>query len=158
MKTRLHGDYHLGQVLIAAGDVLLLDFEGEPAKPLAERRDKGSPLKDVAGMLRSFDYAAWASALHLAENDPGLLERVLAQALAWRDLAQRGFLDGYRAVIAGCPVWPEDDATAERLLNVFMVQKLLYEVQYEAANRPNWLLIPVRGIAGLFDGGQRAGA
>jgi maltose alpha-D-glucosyltransferase/alpha-amylase len=151
MKTRLHGDFHLGQVLVAAGDVLLLDFEGEPAKPLAERRDKASPLKDVAGMLRSFDYAAWASALHLAEGQPCGLDPILGPALAWRDLAQRSFLEPYRTVIEGCPVWPRDHAGAERLLRLFVVQKLFYEVQYEAANRPNWLLIPLRGIKALFD-------
>jgi maltose alpha-D-glucosyltransferase/alpha-amylase len=157
MKTRLHGDFHLGQVLVAAGDVLLLDFEGEPAKPLAERRAKASPLKDVAGMLRSFDYAAWASALHLAENERDSPGKILTPALAWRDLAQRSFLDAYRSVIEGCPVWPKAHEAAERLVRLFVLQKLFYEVQYEAANRPNWLLIPLSGISGLFDGTTSAG-
>ncbi len=151
-KTRLHGDFHLGQILVANGDVLLIDFEGEPAKSLPERRAKSSPLKDVAGMLRSFDYAAWASALYLAERSPADQSRILPAALAWRDAAQRSFLDSYRAVIGGCPVWPTGSATAERLLKVFMIQKLFYELQYEAANRPNWLTIPLRGIVGLLDG------
>ena len=154
-KTRLHGDFHLGQILVTKGDVLFLDFEGEPAKSLPERRAKGSPLKDVAGMLRSFDYAAWVSALHLADSNPGELDRILAAALAWRDAAQAAFQTSYRAVIAGCPVWPADDTTAERLLRVFVIQKLFYEVTYEAANRPNWLTIPLRGISGLLDGTDR---
>jgi maltose alpha-D-glucosyltransferase/alpha-amylase len=151
VKTRLHGDFHLGQVLVADGDVLILDFEGEPAKSVAERRAKSSPLKDVAGMLRSFDYAAWASALQLAGDDQDAMALLLAPAMAWRDLAQRAFLDSYRTVIHGCPVWPAEDAAADRLLTVFTVQKLLYEIHYEAANRPSWLMIPVRGITGLFN-------
>ena len=104
MKTRLHGDYHLGQVLIAKGDVVILDFEGEPSVSLAQRRAKGSPVRDVAGMLRSFDYAAWASVFRFAESDPAAAEQVLVLALAWRDLAQAAFLEGYREAmgIARC--------------------------------------------------------
>lgn len=155
VKTRLHGDFHLGQILVVNGDVLILDFEGEPAKSLTERRTKISPLKDVAGMLRSFDYAAWASALHLAESHPDAHARILSAALAWRDTAQRAFLNSYRAVISGCPIWPAGSVAAERLLQVFMLQKLFYELQYEAANRPNWLTIPLRGIVGLLEVPER---
>ena len=85
-KSRLHGDYHLGQVLLTADDAMILDFEGEPARSLEERRAKGSPLKDVAGMLRSFDYAAWATALSRAD-DPAARARTISTALAWRNQA-----------------------------------------------------------------------
>ena len=143
-KTRVHGDYHLGQVLVAQNDFYILDFEGEPARPLAERRAKSSPLKDVAGMLRSFDYAAWAAVASLAEVDPGTGEIVRTLAEAWRQASAAAFLGGYRETIAGCPSHPEDAAEAERLLNLFLLEKALYEICYDAANRPLWLRIPSR--------------
>jgi maltose alpha-D-glucosyltransferase/alpha-amylase len=149
-KTRLHGDYHLGQVLVAKGDILILDFEGEPRRPLAERRAKGSPIRDVAGMLRSFDYAAWAAISRFAESDPTASDQLLGPAMAWRDLAQQAFLDGYKAAIGDCPVWPADPAETDRLLRLFLIQKLFYEVGYEAANRPAWLRIPLSGIRDLL--------
>ena len=107
-KTRLHGDYHLGQVLVAQNDFYILDFEGEPARPLEERRAKTSPLKDVAGMLRSFDYAAWSAVLIQAEFDPNSMEVVLALAERWRQSTEDAFLEAYRATIAGCVSYPED--------------------------------------------------
>ena len=148
-KSRLHGDYHLGQVLLTADDAMILDFEGEPARSLEERRAKGSPLKDVAGMLRSFDYAAWATALSRAD-DPAARARTISSALAWRNQACNVFLATYRTVIAGCPTWPRDEQLADRLPQVFTLEKLFYEVRYEAANRPAWLVIPVRGILDLL--------
>jgi maltose alpha-D-glucosyltransferase/alpha-amylase len=150
VKTRLHGDYHLGQVIVAKGDIMILDFEGEPARSVDERRAKGSPLKDVAGMLRSFDYAAWVGVLRFAESDAGAVEHLLAPALAWRDLARQAFMDEYQAGIGFCPSWPVDPAAADSLLRLFVIQKLFYEVGYEAANRPGWLHIPLRGICDLF--------
>jgi maltose alpha-D-glucosyltransferase / alpha-amylase len=149
-KTRLHGDYHLGQVLAGLGDFVVLDFEGEPMRPLEERRAKGSPLRDVAGMLRSFDYAAWAGVQRFAESDPAAPEQLLGPALQWRDLAQAAFMDGYREAIGDCPSWPADPAEADRLIRLFTIQKLFYEVGYEAANRPAWLRIPLSGIRDLF--------
>ena len=110
IKTRIHGDYHLGQVLVAQNDFYILDFEGEPARPLAERRAKSSPLKDVAGMLRSFDYAAWAAVMNLAEVDPGSAAVVQTPAEAWRQATEQAFLEAYRETIAGCPSWPETRA------------------------------------------------
>ena len=129
---------------------VLLDFEGEPARPLAERRSKSSPVKDVAGMLRSFDYAAWSGVLRFAESDPGALDSLLGPALAWRDAARTAFLEEYRAAVGDCPSWPADPAEADALVRLFVIQKLFYEVGYEAANRPTWLRIPVRGILELF--------
>jgi maltokinase len=139
---RIHGDYHLGQVLRVPGGEesgwMVIDFEGEPARPLQERRRLASPLQDVAGMLRSFDYAAF-SPLVLGE-DPG-------PAAAWIEACRRAFLDGYRAV-AG------DDGPAggdaELLLRAFELDKAVYEVMYEARHRPPWLQIPLGGIRRLL--------
>ncbi len=150
-KTRIHGDYHLGQVLVAQNDFFILDFEGEPARPLAERRAKSSPLKDVAGMLRSFDYAAWAAVMSLAEVHPGSGEVVRALAEDWRAATTAAFLAGYRETIAGCPSYPEDAAAVDRLLNLFLLEKALYEICYEAANRPLWVRIPLKGVSSLLE-------
>ena len=151
LKTRVHGDYHLGQVLVAQNDFYILDFEGEPARPLAERRAKSSPLKDVAGMLRSFDYAAWVAVTSLSEVHPGAGEIVRTLAEAWRQASAAAFLDGYRETIAGCPSYPEDAAEAERLLNLFLLEKALYEICYDAANRPLWVRIPLKGVTSLLE-------
>jgi maltose alpha-D-glucosyltransferase/alpha-amylase len=150
MKTRLHGDYHLGQVLVAKGDFMILDFEGEPVKPVEVRRAKSSPLRDVAGMLRSFDYAAWASLFRFAESDAAALDALLAPALVWRNLAREAFVEGYRETIAGCPSYPDDPAAADALIRLFLIEKLFYEVEYEASHRPGWLRIPINGIRDLF--------
>jgi maltose alpha-D-glucosyltransferase / alpha-amylase len=150
-KTRLHGDYHLGQVLAAQNDFYILDFEGEPARPLAERRAKMSPLKDVAGMLRSFDYAAWSAAQHLSEMHPGSGDLVVGFAHRWRDLVQAAFLESYRETIAGCRSYPDDPTEAQALLDLFLLEKALYEICYEAANRPGWLRIPIQGVAALLN-------
>ena len=150
IKTWIHGDYHLGQVLVAQNDFYILDFEGEPARPLAERRAKSSPLKDVAGMVRSFDYAAWAAVMNLADIDAGSVALVQRLAEAWRQATERAFLEAYRESIAGCPSWPEDEAAARRLLDLFLLEKALYEICYEAANRPNWIRIPLKGVTNLL--------
>ena len=150
-KTRVHGDYHLGQVLVAQNDFYILDFEGEPARPLAERRAKSSPLKDVAGMLRSFDYAAWAAVMTLTELHAGSGEVVRSLAETWRAATEAAFLGAYRETIAGCPSYPEDEAQAARLLDLFLLEKALYEICYEAANRPHWLRIPLEGVTGLLE-------
>ena len=156
-KTRLHGDYHLGQVLIAKGDVYILDFEGEPARDIDERRAKTSPLKDVAGMLRSFYYAAAAVIDRFAEREPGKLAEVPPLALAWRRAAVGRFLASYREHILGCASVPENPADLDRLLEFFLIEKALYEIYYEAANRPAWVAIPISGVLGLLDPEQRSG-
>jgi maltose alpha-D-glucosyltransferase/alpha-amylase len=149
-KTRVHGDYHLGQVLVAQNDFYILDFEGEPARPLAERRVKSSPLKDVAGMLRSLDYAARAAANGLAEAHPASAAVIRTLAESWRAGAAQAFLDAYREIIAGCPSYPENPAEAGRLLDLFVLEKALYEICYEAANRPAWIGIPLKGMTNLL--------
>jgi maltose alpha-D-glucosyltransferase/alpha-amylase len=150
VKTRYHGDFHLGQVIVVKDDFYIIDFEGEPARPLAERRAKHSPLKDVAGMLRSFDYAAWAGLHAQAETRPQAYEMLLPWAEDWRSRAIAAFLDGYDETIDDCPSYPADPAIARNLVDLFVLEKAMYEICYEAANRPSWLHIPLQGVLGLL--------
>ena len=132
MKIRTHGDYHLGQVLFTGDDFVIMDFEGEPARSLEERRAKHPPLRDVAGMLRSFSYAAHASG---GGNDAAGV--------------QGAFLDGWRSAVADSPI-ACDEACERELLRLFLIEKALYETAYELNNRPDWLAIPLRGILSLL--------
>jgi maltose alpha-D-glucosyltransferase/alpha-amylase len=150
VKTRHHGDYHLGQVLVAKDDWYLLDFEGEPLRSVEERRTKTSPLRDVAGMLRSFDYAAWSALFDQSSLKPERQDLYLPWALAWRDHSRQSFLDGYRAAIDGGASYPADRAVARRLIDFFTLEKALYELRYEAQNRPAWLRIPLQGVRALL--------
>jgi len=134
-RIRHHGDLHLGQVLWAEGDWLVIDFEGEPARPLPERRAKRSPLRDVAGMLRSFTYAASVAGV----PHGGFEERARAQ-----------FLEGYVAAVQGTGLLPPREAT-ERLLRIFELEKAVYELRYELAHRPEWVPVPVSGIVRLLE-------
>jgi maltose alpha-D-glucosyltransferase/alpha-amylase len=145
--TRIHGDLHLGQVLVANGDVYIIDFEGEPAKPMELRRAKNHRLRDVAGMIRSFDYAAAvvqrkSVASHAHVSDPNrdtFLQTFVEQAT-------RSLLVGYREAFA------TDDETAEQnLLQLFLLEKAAYEVAYESANRPTWMDVPLHGLARLTE-------
>ncbi|MEC5322725.1 maltose alpha-D-glucosyltransferase [Aurantimonas sp. A3-2-R12] len=146
-RTRIHGDYHLGQVLVAKNDVVILDFEGEPGRPLEERRRKSSPLRDVAGMLRSFDYAAFAARDKAGPADDATVERLREMAESWRDEVAESFLVHWSAA-SGIAL--DDPATAQ-LLDLFVLQKAFYELRYEAAMRPAWLSIPLRGIIALLE-------
>jgi maltose alpha-D-glucosyltransferase/alpha-amylase len=150
VRTRCHGDYHLGQVLVAQDDFLIVDFEGEPERPLAERRAKRCPLKDVGGMLRSFSYAGW-TALFPRGSEPGQIKEALRPwAEDWEQRTTRAYLDGYRGAIGNCPSYPADAAVADNLIQFFAFEKALYELRYEAANRPDWLPIPVKGLLRLL--------
>jgi maltose alpha-D-glucosyltransferase/alpha-amylase len=151
LKTRHHGDFHLGQVLIAHGDAVIVDFEGEPARPLAERRAKASALRDVAGLLRSFDYAAAVATTPemTAAALAAAAERRAALIATWRETASRTFLDAYRTALAAAPQRIVARAAEATLLDLFLVQKAAYEVRYEAANRPEWLPVPLRGLLAL---------
>jgi maltose alpha-D-glucosyltransferase/alpha-amylase len=157
MKTRTHGDLHLGQVLVVKNDFHIIDFEGEPARDLAGRRMKTSPLRDIAGMLRSIHYAAWAALFGLSDRDPDGFEKLLPYAMEWRAAAEEAFLAAYIATIGTCPSWPSDPKESRRLLNLFILEKVLYEIHYEATNRPSWLRIPVAGLREVLDalGGRR---
>ncbi len=151
-KTRHHGDYHLGQVLVTKTDFVLVDFEGEPDRGLEERRAKRSPLRDVAGMIRSFDYAAAAALRRADETDDDRLARRGALTALWRTLAVEAFLAAYRQTIAGCVGYPQDPAQAAALLDLLTLEKALYEIVYEAGNRPAWIDIPIEGTRTLIDG------
>jgi maltose alpha-D-glucosyltransferase/alpha-amylase len=157
-KTRMHGDYHLGQVLVAEHDVVIIDFEGEPRRQMEERRQKTSPLRDVAGMLRSLDYAAFAALDRIAARTPELPERVTEAARGWRDTAEAQFLAAYRAVAETMPSYPANAEAARGQLDLFVLQKAFYEISYEAANRPGWLSIPVRGVLALLANDAKEGS
>jgi len=146
LKTRTHGDYHLGQVLVSERDFYIIDFEGEPSKTIAERRKKTSPLRDVAGLIRSFDYAACAGAMQLTERLPDAAETARVDALTWREAATARFLTAYLAHLGDCGVWPADGDAGKPLLTLFALEKAAYEIAYEAANRPDWLAIPLDGL------------
>ncbi|WCR10839.1 hypothetical protein JHW45_17705 [Paracoccus stylophorae] len=147
-RTRIHGDYHLGQVLVTeGGDLAIIDFEGEPRRDLAARRAKMAPLRDVAGMLRSLDYAARAAVLRA--DDPKAAAPV---ADAWHAAAAQGFLAGYRSEMARSDADP-DAPLAAALLDLFLVQKAAYEVAYELSNRPDWAVVPMAGLLNLANAG-----
>ena len=143
LRTRTHGDYHLGQVLATPdGDFVIIDFEGEPARTLDERRAKRSPLRDVAGMLRSFEYAA-ASAF--AGDAP--LE---GWARSWAAWAAAAFLQSYRETAGNTAFLPREQAEFDALLDAYSIEKAVYELQYELNNRPDWVRIPAQGILSLI--------
>jgi maltokinase len=142
---RTHGDYHLGQTLMSNNDWVILDFEGEPARTLVERRRKRSPLRDVAGMLRSFAYAATAAEL---TRDAEIPE-------SWEERARERFLESYLDTV-DATLLPPGDAAVDRLLSVFELEKAVYELRYELDNRPDWVGIPVAGIERLMNAAAEA--
>lgn len=150
MKIRIHGDYHLGQVLFTGKDFVIIDFEGEPARPLSERRLRRSALRDVAGMIRSFHYAATGGLLLHPSVRPE--DRSLLQPWAerWAFHVSRIFLNAYLMRVRGLPFLPDRREEVELLLRAFLLEKAVYEVGYELNNRPGWLDIPLRGIAGIL--------
>ncbi len=150
LKTRHHGDYHLGQVLISQNDFVIIDFEGEPSRPLEESRRKHTPLRDVAGMLRSFSYAKWSALKRAAETEPAV-ERMIAVLDEWEAATRRAFLAAYAAASAGGGLYASFD-DVQGLLELAELEKLLYELRYEAANRPEWLHIPLQGLIALIEG------
>jgi maltose alpha-D-glucosyltransferase/alpha-amylase len=150
LASRLHGDYHLGQVLVVRNDVFIVDFEGAPQLPLAERRRKHSVIRDTAGMLRSFDYAAWSALDRATQSQPDRRNELQQAARLWRDDASRSFLNTYKLTMAGCPLWPEDEGVASRLLTLFQIEKATLEIAYELGNRPDWVLVPLRGLQTLL--------
>ena len=149
MKTRYHGDYHLGQVLVARDDVIIIDFEGEPSRSLAERRTKHSPLRDVVGMLRSFDYAAHAALRQATADGTGDRTALMHHVNNWEQQSQAAFWQGYLDAARDSPGYPADpDPT--RLLDLFTLEKACYELRYELDNRPDWVAVPLGGLCELL--------
>lgn len=146
LKIRLHGDFHLGQMLIVKDDIFIIDFEGEPRRSLDERRRKAPAARDVAGLVRSIDYSATAAlerALKVAPDENGKLALALD---AWRDRSTAAFLGAYRETMVDARLWPTDAATANGILNFFLLEKAFYEIEYELAYRPEWLRVPLIGV------------
>jgi maltose alpha-D-glucosyltransferase/alpha-amylase len=163
-RIRIHGDYHLGQTLRTGspstepgaepGDFILLDFEGEPARPLSERCQKQSPLKDIAGMIRSLSYAAHAGLDQYLTANPEFArdsgyDRLAAWAILWQNSASAEFLRAYRETIAVKPALLPSPQGSQTLLGAYLLEKALYELLYELNNRPAWLRIPLAGILTL---------
>ena len=144
-RIRIHGDYHLGQVLRTEEDFVILDFEGEPVRPIAERRAKQSPLKDVAGMMRSYSYAAYAALFAFTVHKPDAFASLETWADTWQHWAADAFLGGYKATVGNAAIVPSA-ASESALLRVFVLDKALYELGYELNNRPEWVRIPLIGI------------
>jgi maltose alpha-D-glucosyltransferase/alpha-amylase len=156
MKTRYHGDFHLGQVLVVTDDFMIVDFEGEPGRDPAVRRRKSSPLRDVAGMLRSINYVAVAAVRGVATDRGEDISALEPLARTWEQRSAAAFLDGYRTAIAGCAAYPSEPEGAQRLLELFVLEKAFYEMSYELANRPSWLRIPLEGIRAILDADRHA--
>jgi maltose alpha-D-glucosyltransferase/alpha-amylase len=153
MRIRCHGDYHLGQVLYTGKDFVVIDFEGEPARPISERRIKRPALQDVAGMLRSFHYASQTVYLEatrsavLHEEDT---EKALQSLRFWYEWVSAAFLRSYLDVAREAAFLPKTKEELRVLLEAHLLEKALYEVRYELNNRPNWICVPLRGIHELL--------
>jgi maltose alpha-D-glucosyltransferase / alpha-amylase len=146
MKIRHHGDFHLGQVLIAKDDAYILDFEGETRRTLEERRGKEPPARDVAGFLRSIDYAVSAALSRVPNLTPEERTSLTERTLAWGDKLATSYWESYRETLGASPLWPADEAVTRALLDRFVFEKALYEVEYEVGNRPAWAHIPIEAV------------
>ena len=150
LNIRHHGDFNLGQTLIVKDDIFIIGFEGQPHRPLAERRCKAPAARDVASLIRSIDYSATAAlerTLKLAPDEQGKLATALAE---WRNRAAAAFLAAYREFMSDQRLWPSDLQSAERMLNFFLIEKALCEIEYELNNRPDWLRVPLTGMLQLL--------
>lgn len=145
LKIRHHGDLHLGQLLIVKDDIFIIDFEGEPRRPLAERRRKAPAARDIAGVVRSIDYSTTSAlerALKIAPDEHG---GVAAALHSWRERAITTFLASYREHMSNPRLWPAEERAANQLLDVFLLEKAFYEIEYEIAYRPDWVRVPLAG-------------
>lgn len=152
LRTRVHGDYHLGQVLYTGSDFVIIDFEGEPARPLSERRLKHSPLKDVGGMLRSFHYAAYSGFFSRTEDGSATQEQkdfLEAWAEAWHRYVGAAYLNEYLSIAKQAAFLPSTREELQTLLDAHLLEKAVYELLYELNNRPGWVRIPLQGILQL---------
>jgi maltose alpha-D-glucosyltransferase / alpha-amylase len=151
LKIRIHGDYHLGQVLVTRNDFVIIDFEGEPGHSLEQRRAKHSPLRDVAGMMRSFGYVQQSALRSVAQNNAEA-ERLAPLARAWELEVSAAFLSAYDAAARDAAALYESLQVGHGMLGLFEIEKALYELRYELGNRPNWIGIPLQGILNLGGG------
>ncbi|MEX0966147.1 MAG: maltose alpha-D-glucosyltransferase [Bacteroidia bacterium] len=152
MKIRTHGDYHLGQVLWTGKDFMIIDFEGEPARPYSERRLKRAAMRDVSGMIRSFHYAAYSTLLqddYRKFRPDGTLDK---WAEVWYNCITRFYLSSYRERVGESDFIPDNEEDFRTLLEIFLLEKAVYELSYELNNRPGWTMIPLRGIRSIIEG------
>jgi len=150
VKIRIHGDYHLGQVLFTGKDFIITDFEGEPARSYSERRLRRSPLRDVAGMIRSFHYAAYASLYLDNQIRPEDLGKLIPFVEQWYHYMSNFFIKAYLETVSGSAFIPREKEDLETLLTTFLLEKAIYELNYELNNRPTWITIPLNGIQALM--------
>jgi len=151
MKIRIHGDYHLGQVLFTGKDFTIIDFEGEPARSLSERKLKRSPFRDIAGMIRSFHYAAFACLLKNPAVRPEDILFLQPWLKIWVHFVANLFLDSYLKTVGNAIFIPKKREELNILLQSFLLDKAIYELGYELNNRPEWLMIPLRGIKDILE-------
>jgi maltose alpha-D-glucosyltransferase / alpha-amylase len=146
-KIRHHGDFHLGQTLIVKDDAFIIDFEGEPHRSESERQSKAPSARDAAGLIRSLDYAATTALNAIVQSTPEEAARMALAIERWRIHSEAAFLTGVRDATGASRLWPHDSETAQRLLRFFVAEKAIYEIEYELANRPEWVTVPLSGIA-----------
>ncbi len=156
-KTRVHGDYHLGQVLFTGKDFIIIDFEGEPARTINARNLKYSPFKDLAGMLRSFHYAIYIGYFKLKEREPEHATGIESWIDHWYHEVSYHFLKAYFETAHNADYIPDKESHIEKLLNLFLIEKSIYEASYEINNRPDWLIVPLSGLNRIVDDLIRAG-
>ncbi len=150
-KIRVHGDYHLGQVLFTGKDFIIIDFEGEPARSLSARKLKYCPFKDVAGMLRSFHYAIYMAYFKMKTRESEITSILEPWIEHWYHLTCYHFLKSYLEEAGNAPFIPEKESQIESLLNLFLIEKSIYETSYEINNRPDWLIVPLNGLDKIID-------
>ena len=156
VKARVHGDFHLGQVLVAEDNVIIVDFEGEPGRPSERRRMKDHALRDVAGMLRSFAYAAETAYRSLGQRFTEVGPSAAETASAWRDQCETGFLRAYEKAVKNSRAWVKSAPDRNRLLTFHLLTRAIYEIVYEANNRPDWIELPCLGVVEILDAESRA--
>jgi trehalose synthase-fused probable maltokinase len=150
MRIRVHGDYHLGQVLVTDYDLTIIDFEGEPARPLDQRRRKQLALRDVAGMIRSLHYASRAAATHAAKSHPAQAESIDDWTAEWYRRSSEAFLATYRCKAGRADFLPASDDEFRAALSLCILEKAIYELQYELNNRPEWVYLPLGALLELL--------
>ncbi|MDH4092426.1 MAG: alpha-amylase, partial [Cyclobacteriaceae bacterium] len=151
VKIRIHGDYNLEQILFTGKDFVITNFEGEPNRTYTERRLKRSPLRDVASMIRSFHSAAYANLLLDDQIPQEEIKKLMPVMERWHRFVSRIFLDAYIEAAAGTGFVPKSKEEMETLMTTFLLEKLLYELDYELRNRPEWVIIPLNGIKSILD-------